>query len=285
MFTRRIVMICRRFVPVLAPVFVFLFVSCELSIVIRDASEPVPVWDMWWERHITIVNEFAAYDETVDGVIDMVFIGDSLVHLWEIDGREEWNLLKADYKIYNLGFGGDLTGHVIYRLNHGEFPATIKPRYVVLLIGTNNVSSSRFSVESIAASIGKILDIIRERSRGTTTLLMPVLPREDIDCAEKILYLNAAIKKYEIRDNVVWFDFAAHCKNAGGSIKAELFNSTRLHLSPAGYKLWREKLLEQLPKTPPKAPGEETGKGTAFPSGGFYRKSPANLISSQYSQR
>ncbi|MDR1106222.1 MAG: GDSL-type esterase/lipase family protein [Treponema sp.] len=220
-----------------------MIISCDLSRTKPDASEPVPV-TCWWERHATIVKELAGYDESVDGVIDILFIGDSLTQMWETGGIGEWNLLKADYNIYNLGFPGDTTGHVIYRLYSGEFPDNIKPRFVVLLIGTNNVGFG-YSVESSAKAIGDIIDIIHRKSKNTTIILMPVLPRKDlpVECRKKILDLNCAIKVYENLDCVVWFDLASHFINAEGGMKMELFDYSKLHLSRLGYKLWREELI------------------------------------------
>ncbi|MDR1420673.1 MAG: GDSL-type esterase/lipase family protein, partial [Treponema sp.] len=170
---------------------------------------PIPVADHLKERHARIVNELAAYDESVDGVIDILFIGDSITHFWEIDGIDEWNLLKADYNIYNLGFNGDTTGHVIYRLYSGEFPDHIKPKYVVLLIGTNNFF---FPVRSSAKAVGDILGIIHRKSKDTTIILTSILPRGDIpaEFGGNTPALNKLIKQYEGLEYVVWFDLAKH---------------------------------------------------------------------------
>ncbi|MDR1286732.1 MAG: GDSL-type esterase/lipase family protein [Treponema sp.] len=235
-----------RSVLILALVLALMIISCDFSRTKLDASDPVPV-TYWWERHAAIVNELAGYDESVDGAIDILFIGDSLTQMWETDGIDEWNLLKADYNIYNLGFPGDTTGHVIYRLYSGEFPDCIKPRFVVLLIGTNNIGFG-YPVESSAKAIGDIIGIIHRKSKNTTIILMPVLPREDIpvECRRKILDLNDAIKPYENLAYVVWFDLASHFTNAAGGIKMELFDHSKLHLSPLGYKLWREELVKLL---------------------------------------
>ncbi|MDR1286731.1 MAG: GDSL-type esterase/lipase family protein [Treponema sp.] len=221
-----------------------MIISCDLPPPVLDASDPVPV-TYWWERHAAIVNELAGYDESVDGVIDILFIGDSLIQLWETDGIDEWNLLKADYNIYNLGMGGDSTGHVIYRLYSGEFPDCIKPRFVVLLIGSNN---GMYSVGSSAKAVGDIIGIIHRKSKNATIILTSVLPRGDIsiEFGRKILDLNDAIKPYGNLDYAIWFDLAKHFTNSAGGMKMELFDYSKVHLSPLGYKLWREELVKLL---------------------------------------
>ena len=52
--------------------------------------------------------------------------------------RRAWKKFEAFTKAANFGIGGDQTGHVLWRLTEGKEFDDIKPKAVVLMIGTNN---------------------------------------------------------------------------------------------------------------------------------------------------
>jgi lysophospholipase L1-like esterase len=219
--------------------------GCDLD-ANSDASAPLAT--ALQERHAGIVAGFQNYDPAAAGEIDIVFIGDSITHIWEFSasengGFEQWEILKQTWpRIYNLGFGGDQTGHVIWRLNNGEFPVHIKPRFAVLMIGTNNISAG-FSPENIAGAIKKICAIIRERSGSTKIILLSIIPRGDSSGANaKVGAVNNIIRTYNDMDNVIYYDLGQFLVTSNGALKGEFYWPDKLHLSTAGYELWREKL-------------------------------------------
>ena len=71
------------------------------------------------------------------GEAQVVFLGDSITAGW---GRQAAIFDKefGQYKAANFGIGGDRTQHVLWRVENGEFEG-IKPKAVVLMIGTNNI--------------------------------------------------------------------------------------------------------------------------------------------------
>jgi lysophospholipase L1-like esterase len=190
----------------------------------------------------------------------MILIGDSITHGWEATGASQYNALKTAYggKVTNLGFSGDLTQHVIWRLQNGEFPEGINPEWVVLHIGTNNNSPSRVSDEdynpnSCAAGIGRILEIIHARAPQAKILLMLILPRDEGTAAAGTIRNNAVndiIKNYAGLLNIRIFDIRSSFLNEDGTLKTELFRDN-LHLTAAGFGIWAQKLVEatgdQLP--------------------------------------
>jgi lysophospholipase L1-like esterase len=207
------------------------------------AIVPVSRFDQWWlDRH-----------NDKNGIIrnqKIIFIGDSITHFWEtnelypIDGMQAWIELneKYDNKISNIGFSGDQTQHVIWRLENGEFPVGINPEYVVIMIGTNN----RHEPESIAAGIGKIVKIINVNSSSTKIILLSILPRGTGNNDENTVRNNAVnkiIRKYDGYLNIKYLDIGEYYVNSNGTLKEELFTD-RLHLTLAGYNLWKEKIVE-----------------------------------------
>ena len=88
-----------------------------------------------------------------------LLLGDSITAGW--NGKKEiWDKAFAQYKPANFGIGGDRTQHVLWRITNGELEG-IKPKAVVLMIGTNN--SGNDSAEGIANGITVIVNTIREK--------------------------------------------------------------------------------------------------------------------------
>ena len=88
----------------------------------------------WWMPRHERVKALAA-----KGGYPVVFIGDSITHRWEKPGKAAWdaNFGSGDYRALNLGFSGDSTENVLWRLDNGELDG-LDPKAVVLMIGTNN---------------------------------------------------------------------------------------------------------------------------------------------------
>jgi hypothetical protein len=93
----------------------------------------------WYARHEAILK---LKDQIKP---DVVLIGDSITHFWagppeaeRQSGLKSWHQLFGQRPVLNMGFGSDRTQNVLWRLEHGEFDG-LKPRYVVLNIGSNNL--------------------------------------------------------------------------------------------------------------------------------------------------
>jgi lysophospholipase L1-like esterase len=202
----------------------------------ESATVPVSRSDQWWiDRHNNRVNNVINNQK-------IIFIGDSITHGWE--ETETWATLNQEYnsKITNLGFSGDQTQHVIWRLENGEFPSGINPEYVVIMIGTNN----RHEPESIAAGIGEIVKIINTRSHSTEIILLSILPRGSGNNDENTVRnntVNEIIKEYNGYLNIKYLNIGQYYVDNNGALKEELFTDG-LHLTLAGYNLWKEKLME-----------------------------------------
>ena len=108
------------------------------------------------------------------GDVDLLFIGDSITDFWRTKGKAVWAKNFAPLKAANFGIGGDGLGGVLWRLQNGELEG-IRPKLVVLLIGTNN---SREKAEAIASGIKDIILEIQTRSPGTRILLHGIFPRD-----------------------------------------------------------------------------------------------------------
>jgi lysophospholipase L1-like esterase len=114
--------------------------------------------------------------------VDLVWYGDSITENWERDGPPAyfdfapvWQHYYGDRHALNLGFSGDSTAHLLWRLRNGEAEG-ISPRVAVVLIGANNLGLAHWDAEQTLAGIAAVLDEIRGRLPRTRILLLPVLP-------------------------------------------------------------------------------------------------------------
>jgi beta-glucosidase len=108
----------------------------------------------------------------------LLFIGDSITHGWESDGKEIWRREYQPYHALNLGFSADRTEQVLWRLQHGEVDG-LHPKVTVLMIGTNNTGHRQEDPRSTQAAIARIVAELRQRMPETKILLLAIFPRAD----------------------------------------------------------------------------------------------------------
>ena len=119
------------------------------------------------------------------GSYDLVLIGDSITQCLEDGGEwkplnKVWEKYYAPRKAINLGYSGQRTEDVLWRLDHGELDFSASPRVFMLLIGTNNTDDQHYSTvhnaEQLVAGTKAILDRIKARHPTSKILVLRVLP-------------------------------------------------------------------------------------------------------------
>jgi lysophospholipase L1-like esterase len=207
---------------------------------------PTPNPDDWWQQRHEEKTDLMSREND----FDLVFIGGSTTQLWESQGINSWNEMKARYKIANLGFGGDRTENALWRLRNGEFPANINVQYVVLHIGNNN-SGAGHEPEATAAGIGEIIKTLHENAPSAKIILVSILPvgADNNDAIRKRNNrVNEIIKQaYNGHPNVLYYDIYDRFISPDGSLKQELYVGDNVHFSAAGYALQKELLLQLMP--------------------------------------
>ncbi|GAN77351.1 GDSL-type esterase/lipase family protein [Acidisphaera rubrifaciens] len=114
--------------------------------------------------------------------LGLVFLGDSITQNWELAGPPDWadfapvwNRLFAPHGALNLGYAGDATGNLLWRLRDGELDG-LAPRAVVLLIGVNDILLHGHSAPSVVAGIDAILVELNHRVPDARVLVLGLLP-------------------------------------------------------------------------------------------------------------
>jgi lysophospholipase L1-like esterase len=105
--------------------------------------------------------------------VRLIFLGDSIFHSFEWDPRAPvWSRWYGGRGAINLGFNGDRTGDVIWRVLHGELDQ-LAPELAVILIGTNELGNP---ASDIVEAISDLARTIKEQSASTKILILGILP-------------------------------------------------------------------------------------------------------------
>ena len=196
----------------------------------------------WWkDRH----EDKRALAE--QGNWELVFLGDSITHGWERNGQTTWDKYYGDRKAINLGFGGDRTEHVLWRLDHGEFDG-YKPRVAVIMIGTNNTGHDMHPPEAIAAGVKKIVATIQNKSPDTKILLLGIFPRgATTDDPKRVNNdkTNDIISTMADEKRVFFLNINDEFLTEDGVLTKEIMPDL-LHPKEKGYAIWAEAIEPTL---------------------------------------
>ena len=207
----------------------------------------------WNQRHEAILKAGPALQP------EIVFIGDSITHLWGgvpddpkgNRGKEAWDQLLAGRPALNLGFGWDRTQNVLWRIDHGELDG-LKPQHLVVLIGTNNLAGTPNARENTPAEIAEGIAAVVWRAKakcpGAKVVLMAVFPRgatPDQPVRRKVAAINALLPEVARETGAELLDIRAKFCEADGTISKEIMPDA-LHPGPQGYAVWAEALRPLL---------------------------------------
>jgi lysophospholipase L1-like esterase len=156
---------------------------------VRPPLATVPIsrlQEAWWrERHEAKLAEIRR------GHVDLVFLGDSITQNYEKSGppawqdfRSLWQRFYGDRNAINLGFSGDATSHLLWRIENGEIEG-IAPRVAIILIGANNLGRLHWPAEDDVAGIEAVVAETRRRLPRTQILLLGILPSERSEWATR----------------------------------------------------------------------------------------------------
>jgi len=249
----------KRFVLALsAGLFLALGFLCT-SVLAQEAQLPktcIPANKMdqaWWKaRHE------ANCARIEQGNVDLLLIGDSITHGWDGAGAEIQKFFYEDRNYVNMGFGGDQTQHVLWRLNNAPMDK-IHPKAAVLLIGINNLWGEWPNAsECVAQGIKAIVDKLQALYPDIKILVLDIFMAQSPDhiCRKQAKGTNDLLpgifkdyKNVEIMDiNDLWL-------SADGTIPRELMKDL-VHPTREGYILWGNRVDPTVAKMLGVAPKE-----------------------------
>ncbi|MBN2476485.1 MAG: acetylglucosamine-6-sulfatase [Pirellulales bacterium] len=181
--------------------------------------------------------------------VDLLMIGDSITHGWENGGKKVWDQYYAKRHALNLGFSGDRTEQVLWRLENGEVDG-ISPKLAIVMIGTNNAGHRQDKPEDTAAGIKAVLEQLRTRLPQTKVLLLAVFPRGE-DANDPLRKLNDATSKiiagYADDEHIFYLDLSGTFLEKNGRLPRSIMPDV-LHPNEKGYRLWAEAMEPAVKK-------------------------------------
>lgn len=218
--------------------------KAEEALLEQPASlTPVDRPDPWWQaRHREKLAEKKGNGEA----IQLVFVGDSITHGWERKAKAKaiWDEQFGPYGAFNLGYSGDRTEHVLWRLSDegGEIKG-LDPKLYVVMIGTNNTGHRPDDpAHETIAGIEAIVDRLLENSPSSKVLLLAVFPRAatpQSPARTKNDEVNEGISKIDRGNRLEFLDLSPVFLNEKGMLPIDIMPDL-LHPNIYGYQIWAD---------------------------------------------
>ena len=191
-------------------------------------------------------NKMQAEDVAIaeKGGVDLLFVGDSITAGWNWD---IWQKNFSQYNPANFGVGGDHTGNLLWRLQHGD-KGKLKPKVVVLLIGVNNFGHLNETPEQVFAGIKAVVKTLRKNYPKAKILVNGVFPFEESLTSPKramVKEVNSLVTKLDDNKHIFVKDYGPLLLQADGSISKEVMGDF-LHPTPKGYQIWVDAMLPDI---------------------------------------
>lgn len=194
----------------------------------------------WWQqRHQDILSA----DKSA---VKLLFLGDSITQQWQHEeyGLPIWQQYYGDEFAFNMGFSGDKTQHLLWRIENGELEG-VAPEYTVLMIGTNNIEDD--NAEEIAKGINLIIEQVQLKLPQTKLIVHRIFSRGNADdparlitdAASSIIYSKANEKPF------IYVDINERFEDGEGNVPKSIMYDG-LHLTTKGYQIWADALTEYI---------------------------------------
>jgi len=172
----------------------------------------------------------------------VVFMGDSITDGWKL------NEYFPNQPYVNRGISGQTTSQMLLRFRPDVID--LKPKVVVILAGTNDISANTgpMTLEAIEGNLASMAELAR--ANGINVILASVMPVSDYNTDKsgkaiirtiqrppaQILALNTWIKNFCAERGFVYLDYFTAMADDKGFLKAEIANDG-LHPNAKGYEL------------------------------------------------
>lgn len=174
---------------------------------------------------------------------DVLLLGSSSIRLWETAAED-----LAPYRVVRRGYGGAKYSDLAFYLD--RLTSGLRFRAAVLFVG-NDISGGPAdkSPDEVGRLFGYVADSLRETQPGCVVIVVDVRPTPARFKAWPAIEAgNAALRAAcERREGVDFLDTSrVFLDEAGLAVREELYGEDRLHLNPAGYRVWRSLIRDEL---------------------------------------
>ena len=172
----------------------------------------------------------------------ILFVGSSTFRIWK-----DVNDYFPGYPILNRGFGGSTLPDVIRYADEIIYP--YKPRQVVIYGGDNDLAASDTVTAQVVFNRFKTLfGMIREHLPETNIAFVSIKPSPSRWRLEPAMVeANRLVKNFlRSQPNTAFIDIHKIMLKADGTVREDLFQGDKLHMNPAGYRLWAPIIKKSL---------------------------------------
>jgi lysophospholipase L1-like esterase len=217
-----------------------LCVLAALIVAVAPASISGQVDDPDPARFDDAIRSFTSYDAKNSFPADAtLFVGSSSIVFWQTGER------FPGMPLINRGFGGSHMSDVVHFVE--ETVIRYAPRTVVHYAGDNDTAAGKRAPQ-LLEDFQAFSEAILEAEPSTRIIFLSIKPSiSRWDVWPEMQEANALIKAYTETDaRLDYVDVATGLLGSNGEPRPELFRRDGLHLSPAGYDIWDEIMMEVL---------------------------------------
>jgi len=166
----------------------------------------------------------------------VVFYGNSITDAW----AQYFHTMFPDKPYVGRGISGQTTPQMLVRFRQDVI--ALKPAVVVILAGTNDIAGNTGPSTQAMIEDNLISMIELAKANGIRVVLSSVLPAYDypwrtgLDPAPKIVALNAWMKDYASKNDVVYLDYHSAMADERQGLPPDLSNDG-VHPNEAGYRI------------------------------------------------
>ncbi|MCM1544672.1 MAG: GDSL-type esterase/lipase family protein [Ruminococcus sp.] len=174
-----------------------------------------------------------------------VLLGDSITEICNVTDFFSDYTAETGLAVYNRGISGDTSDRLLERLRDNV--TCIKPKNIVLLIGTNDLGV-KSGLDFTADNVEKIIDTIKSDCPETKLILQAIYPIHGSSGARKnsdIKVVNTKLKALAERKGIIFVDFTDALSDENG-IFNRAYTYDGLHPNAKGYSVVVGKLIELL---------------------------------------
>ena len=203
----------------------------------------------WWLSRIAAGRAAVAREK---GDLDLVMLGDSITHFWEMKLPESWAAFTNGLRVANFGCAGDKVANAIWMAENGALDG-LRTKAVSILIGTNDNASDASDPVEVARRTEKLVGIVRAKQPDAKILLFAVFPRGCASNAAKHSAprrrndaTNARLAAFAAKEgNLVYIDLTSRYLGSDGLVPKALM-ADGIHPTAEGYAIWAESIRKEL---------------------------------------
>lgn len=169
----------------------------------------------------------------------IVFVGSSSIRMWKLDKS------FSDLPAINRGFGGSQLADTVHYFD--RLVTSVKPKVVVVYAGDNDIAGGK-TPEKVAADFTALCEKCKAAVPDAKLIYIGIKPSiARWKLVDKVRAANSQMQAIAQKHGATFVDVDKAMLGDNGEPKAELFLKDGLHMTDAGYEIWKGLLLPHLP--------------------------------------